>query len=144
MKTIIRNIKLISVVLFLFLGTHGYAKDHGYAKEIASGSYTLEFTIPAMAEGKKQTKLSGELKSRGDTFTFKTKGAMGNLVIIHGYLTSGRVLMFMSKEEKGNVLTFHFTGELPKENDALWSGEASLYTTHDKSATGNWKLRSNK
>ena len=126
--------KLIFVVLIFFAG-------HVYAERIDSGSYILELDIPAMAEGKKHTKLTGELKSGGDIFTFETKGAMGNPVTIHGKLVGERLVMWLTNEERGNLVTFHYTGELSKEKGVLASGDFSLFTKHDKAAVGKWRLR---
>ncbi len=94
-----------------------------------------------VAEGKKHTGLIGKIKSGGNTFTFETKGTMGNPVTIHGKLVDERVLMWMTSEEKGNLETFHFIGEFSKDKVVVASGELSLFSKHGKAAAGKWKLR---
>lgn len=137
MKKIHTLPKLIFVALILFAG-------RVYAGTIESGSYTLGLELPAMPEGKKHTELTGELKSGGNTFTFETKGAMGNPVTIHGKLIDDRVVMWVTSEEKGNLVTFHYTGDLTKEKGVVASGELSLFTQHEKAAAGKWKLLTKK
>ncbi len=135
MKNITRPLQLISAILFLCFSSHGYAE------EIKSGAYTLELDISALAEERRKTELKGALKSGGDGFTFETKGAMGNGVTIDGKVAGDRVVMWVTREEQGHLVTFHYTGQLSKEEGVSATGELSLFTRHQKTATGTWALR---
>ncbi len=152
--------KIVSLLAFGLMNFNLTVHAQEQAKRLPTGDYILEIYIPALGNYKTQSTGDlkfGDLKSGGATFTYQIKVPIriqeivhGKLFGVHGKLVGERVVMWMTKEEGGNLLTYHLTGELPKETketkgrNIVWSGKVSLFTKHGKRGTGKWELMSNK
>lgn len=115
-----------------------------YGGDIKSGAYTLKMIIPEMPESKRTLNLVGELKAKKKIFTFDTKGAMGNTVILKGKIIKDSIVIWTSGEENGGLVTYHLTGELRNHNDSVAKGEASIFQNHQRVAGGDWSLQQHK
>ena len=108
--------------------------------EIETGTYELKMNIPEMAEGKQDIILTGSLKAKEKQFTFDTKGAMGNPVLMKGKITKEGIVIWTSGEEHGGLVTFHLTGKLKEQDESIASGKVSIFQNHQRIAGGVWSL----
>jgi hypothetical protein len=108
--------------------------------EIESGTYELKMNIPEMAKGKQDIILTGSLSTNKKEFTFDTRGAMGNPVLMKGMITEEGIVIWTSGEEHGGLVTFHLTGKLKKQDESTASGKVSIFQNHQRIAGGVWSL----
>ena len=111
-----------------------------FGGDLQSGAYELKMNIPDMAEGKRDIILTGDLEAKEKEFTYDTKGAMGNPVLMTGKITEEGIVIWTSGEEHGGLVTFHLTGELERKDSTIASGIASIFQNHQKVAGGVWSL----
>ena len=111
-----------------------------FGGEIESGAYELKMKIPDMAEGKQDLALTGNLKAEETKFTFDTKDAMGDPLMMKGKITENGILIWVSDEENGGLVTFHLIGKIDNQDGAIASGDVSIFHNHQRVARGDWKL----
>jgi len=110
-------------------------------EEIKAGKYLIELRVPGMVKGQDVVTLSGKVKTDEKGFTFDTVGAAGNAVVLNGKTTDTGLVMWVSAEEHGRLVTFHFTGTFDNANGGVASGSVSIFQNHDKAAGGKWILK---
>lgn len=109
------------------------------AEPLASGAFTLRMNVPEMS--KEDIELAGTLKLTEKRFTFETVDAGGDPLTIQGVITKAGLLMWISKNEKDYLVTFHLTGILGNDKENSASGKVSIFKDHERIAQGEWKLQ---
>lgn len=127
--------RLFTFLLVLLAATAVHAAD------LKPGAYTLELVVPELPPWKDGLKLEGTLEPDEDEFEFHTKAADGKNVVILGKVTEKGLLMWISADERGSLITFHYTGKTSDEPGLAAEGQLSIFQDHERVAGGTWKLR---
>jgi len=111
------------------------------ADGIKPGSCILELNIAEMAPGDKHTEYAGEIETDGNDFTFHTKKANGNEVVISGQVTENGIVMWAVSVERGHLRALHYSGKIAANPDVVAEGKVSLIQDHKRVTGRTWKLR---
>ena len=136
MIKVTNNISSVALVVIALLGLASAS-----ANQIESGAFTLTMNVPEVS--KKEIILAGTLERLDDRFTFETVDAGGDPITLQGKITKKGVLMWIGKDERDHLITFHLTGVPVDGGGLVASGKVSIFKDHE-SALGEWQLRKTK
>jgi len=120
---------------------------------LVAGHYTLSLTdwlvIPHMSQREeanfpKESKLQGILQIQGTDIVIETHMPYSTTTTpkMFGRIKSKDLYLWTSGDERDHIVTYHLTGVLIDDHSA--SGDFSIFTSHEKVASGKWSLTKDK